>query len=129
MAVAISVTPNTKSLNVGQHQKIAATVTGGAAGQTWASNLTGIATVDSNGLVTAVAPGIATITATSTADGTKTAVSVITVPGSHAIHLADRHNNYIQSMLQERLETLNPLGTEAALIKQLLIDMRTFGND
>lgn len=45
---------------------------------TWASNNTAIATVDSNGKVTAVAPGTATITAT-TEDGGKTATCTVTV--------------------------------------------------
>jgi len=129
MAVAISVNPISKSLNVGQHQQTTATVTGGAAGQTWASNNASIATVSGTGLVTAVAPGTATITATSTADGTKTATTAVTVPGSHALHIHDRHNNYIQSLLQDRLEVIDQQGSEATLIRQCLADMRTFGND
>lgn len=45
---------------------------------TWASNNTAIATVDENGKITAVAPGTATITAT-TEDGGKTATCTVTV--------------------------------------------------
>lgn len=45
---------------------------------TWSSNAPGVATVDSSGKVTAVAPGTATITVT-TADGGKTATCVVTV--------------------------------------------------
>jgi uncharacterized protein YjdB len=41
-------------------------------GVTWSSNDDSVATVDASGLVTAVAPGNATITATSTVDTTKT---------------------------------------------------------
>jgi len=44
----------------------------------WSSNNTSVATVDSNGKVTAVATGTATITAT-TADGGKTATCTVTV--------------------------------------------------
>lgn len=45
---------------------------------TWSSNAPGVATVDSSGKVTAVAPGTATITVT-TADGGKTATCTVTV--------------------------------------------------
>ena len=45
---------------------------------TWSSNAPGVATVDSSGKVTAVAPGTATITVT-TEDGNKTATCVVTV--------------------------------------------------
>ena len=46
---------------------------------TWTSSNTAIATVDANGLVTAVAAGSATITATSVADNTKTATCTVNV--------------------------------------------------
>ena len=45
----------------------------------WTSSNTDVATVDANGLVTAVAAGSATITATSAADNTKTATCTIAV--------------------------------------------------
>ena len=45
---------------------------------TWSSNAPGVATVDSSGKVTAVAPGTATITVT-TEDGNKTATCAVTV--------------------------------------------------
>jgi uncharacterized protein YjdB len=48
---------------------------------TWSSNATNIATVDNNGVVTAVAVGAATITVT-TADGSKTATCAVTVASS-----------------------------------------------
>lgn len=47
---------------------------------TWSSSNTAVATVDSNGIVTAVSPGTATITVT-TADGGKTATQNIVVSG------------------------------------------------
>ena len=46
---------------------------------TWTSSNTAVATVDANGLVTAVAAGSATITATSEADNTKTATCTVNV--------------------------------------------------
>lgn len=45
----------------------------------WTSSNTDVATVDANGLVTAVAAGSATITATSAADNTKTATCTVNV--------------------------------------------------
>ena len=45
----------------------------------WTSSNTAVATVDANGLVTAVAAGSATITATSVADNTKTATCTVNV--------------------------------------------------
>ena len=48
-------------------------------GITWTSSKTSVATVDTNGLVTAVAVGTATISATSKADSTKKATCNITV--------------------------------------------------
>lgn len=46
---------------------------------TWASNNEGVATVDENGLVTAISAGVVTITATSSDDNTKSATYTLTV--------------------------------------------------
>ncbi len=80
----VDVTPAAATLKAGQTQQLTGVVKDQlgrtVAGQTitWGSNATGVATVDANtGLVTAVADGTATITATSTTRVGKT--SVITV--------------------------------------------------
>ena len=82
---AVSVSPATASITEGGTQQLTATATdsGGAtisgATFTYASSDTSVATVDSNGLVTAVKAGSATITATSGGvDGT--AAITVTVP-------------------------------------------------
>jgi trimeric autotransporter adhesin len=81
-ANAVIVSPSTVALLVTQTQQLTGTVTdaGGNTipGQTvtWASSNTGVATVNSAGLVTAAAPGTATITGTS---GTASGVSHVTV--------------------------------------------------
>ena len=69
------------SLEVGGTATLTATITPSNATDqnvTWSSNAPGVATVDSSGNVTAVAPGTATITVT-TEDGNKTATCVVTV--------------------------------------------------
>ena len=83
---AISVTGVTLNktsltLNVGASETLTATVTPSNATNksvTWTSSNTGVATVDSNGKVTAVSAGSATITV-KTNDGGKTATCAVTV--------------------------------------------------
>ncbi|WP_142501264.1 Ig-like domain-containing protein [Klebsiella sp. 2680] len=77
----VTVTPATASIAVGSTQQLNATVEpSNATNQavTYTSSDEAVATVNASGLVTAVAAGSATITAT-TADGSFTATSVITV--------------------------------------------------
>ena len=66
---SVAVTPNSVTLNPGKTQQLTATITpdGAEATVTWKSNNEEVATVSDTGLVTAVAVGDATITAT--ADG------------------------------------------------------------
>lgn len=90
---SIAVSPSSQSLNVGQTVQLTATGTFGNARKpttqnitgavTWSSTLPSVATVNASGLVTAVAPGTAAITASSTAfNGPVSASAVITVQGS-----------------------------------------------
>ena len=76
---ATGITLNTTSgnLNVGETLQLTATITPSDATiktVAWKSSNTGVATVDDNGLVRAIAPGSATITATTT-DGTELSAS------------------------------------------------------
>ncbi len=75
----VAVSPATSSTTVGATVQLTSTVTPSGANQTvtWTTSNSGIATVNSSGLVTSVAAGTATITAT-TATGGFTAHSVIT---------------------------------------------------
>ena len=98
-ANAVVISPGSATLLVTQTLQLAATVTDAQGNPlsgrtvTWASNNTGAATVSATGSVTAVAPGTATITATSgAAHGTATItvklVPVVTVevnPGALAL--------------------------------------------
>lgn len=78
---SVSVTPTTASLYAGNTQQLSASISPANATNktvTWSSSNTGVATVNSSGLVTAVSAGTATIT-TTTQDGNKTATATITV--------------------------------------------------
>ncbi len=83
----VSVSPDEVTLEVGQTEQLAATIEPIDADNTnvtWSTSNAAIVTVDETGLVTAIAPGEATITVT-TEDGDFTATSVVTVvllPGS-----------------------------------------------
>lgn len=77
----ISVDPEELTLTVGDTAKITATIEPGKASNkkvTWSSSTEDVATVDADGVVTAVAVGTATITVT-TEDGLKTATCDVTV--------------------------------------------------
>jgi len=77
----VSVAPTSLDLLTGSTSQLTATIApSGATNKTvsWSSNNTGVATVSSSGLVTAVSAGTATITVT-TADGGYTATCVVTV--------------------------------------------------
>ncbi len=83
---SVAVSPRTGALIVGQTLQFSAT-TAAAGGQTltdravtWTSSAAGIASVSSTGLVTAIAPGNATITATSEGVSGTATVTVAAVP-------------------------------------------------
>lgn len=78
---SVSVTPTTASIAVAATRQLTASAlpSGSAQNVTWSSSAPSIATVNSSGLVTAIAVGSAVITATSVSDPTKTAISTITV--------------------------------------------------
>ena len=80
--VSVVVAPTTASISTpGATVQLTGTVTPPEASQIvmWGSSQPSIATVTNTGLVTAVSDGTATITASSSADPTKTATSVVTV--------------------------------------------------
>jgi uncharacterized protein YjdB len=81
VVTSVSLSPASASLSVGSTQQLTPTVLpSNATNKTvsYASNNTGVATVNASGLVTAIANGTATITVT-TASGNKTSTAVITV--------------------------------------------------
>lgn len=77
----VTVAPSTASVAVGATTNLSATVAPAGATQSvaWTSSDNTKATVSSSGVVTGVAAGAATITATSSVDGTKKSTAAITV--------------------------------------------------
>jgi uncharacterized protein YjdB len=81
----VTLSPTTATLLVGATQQVTPTVAPATATNktvTYASSNTAVATVNSSGLITAVAAGSATITVT-TQDGAKTATCAVTVTASN----------------------------------------------
>lgn len=81
-APLVTVSPNSVSLQTGQQRTLTATVSaegGASTAVTWSSNAPAVATVGTDGVVTAVSVGSATITATSVADPTRSASATVTV--------------------------------------------------
>lgn len=80
----VTMTPATTSVAIGATRQLTAKVAPDNASNsavTYQSSAPAVATVNSNGLVTAVSAGSATITVT-TADGAKTATTAVTVPAA-----------------------------------------------
>ncbi|HBC92980.1 MAG TPA: hypothetical protein DCZ10_08810 [Pelotomaculum sp.] len=84
-ATGVSLNKTTATFDPGATEQLLATVTPGTADQsvTWKTSDSRVATVNSVGLVTAVAPGTANITVT-TKDGGFTATCAVTVKGESA---------------------------------------------
>lgn len=84
-AAGISLNKSTLELTVGGSETLVATVEPNDTTDTvtWTSSATGVATVDTNGKVTAVATGTATITATA---GSQSATCVVTVENAPCAH-------------------------------------------
>ncbi|MBP1222410.1 Ig-like domain-containing protein [Flavobacterium sp. 1355] len=97
---SVSLSPASATLTVGATQQLTPTVLPSNATNkavSYASNNTGVATVNASGLVTAVANGTATITVT-TADGNKTSTAVITVSTATGNYFTIKNrwtNNYL----------------------------------
>lgn len=97
---SVSLSPATASLSVGGTQQLTPTILPSNATNknvSYASNNTGVATVNASGLVTAIANGTATITVT-TADGNKTSTAAITVSTATGNYFTIKNkwtNNYL----------------------------------
>ena len=77
---SVTLDKSTMTMKIGDSQLLRATVSPSSASQavTWRSSSSAVS-VDSNGLVTALAPGLANITATSVADDRRFAICSVTV--------------------------------------------------
>lgn len=97
---SVSLSPSSATLAVGATQQLTATVLPSNATNkavSYASNNTGVATVNASGLVTAIANGTAIITVT-TASGSKTSTATITVSTATGNYFTIKNkwtNNYL----------------------------------
>lgn len=100
LATGISLNRTSATIDLGETLQLTATVTPSVANQavTWRSSNPSVATVNSNGLVTAKAPGTATITAT-TQDGTNLSASCqVTVKTPSATGISLNKTSYTMSV-------------------------------
>ncbi|MDR0841246.1 MAG: Ig-like domain-containing protein [Christensenellaceae bacterium] len=114
----VSVSPASRSIAVGGTAALTATVQPTNASNkavAWSSDDTGVATVSSTGVVTAVAEGTANITAT-TDDGSHTSSSAITVTAAQTNNDGDRESSYSNYVLLNDFGTYNGTGTVSARI-------------
>jgi uncharacterized protein YjdB len=124
--VSVAVAPNL-SLTPGQTQQLTATVTGNAnTAVTWESSATGIVTVSATGLVRAITPGNATITARSAADPSKTGTTAVTVSQSQtgAPNL-DIATMYLVQSVQRLNGSVRLVANRAALARVFVRGSRT----
>lgn len=110
-ASGVSVAPTTATIIKGQTQQLTATVAPSSASNksvSWSSSNNSVATVNSTGLVTAKAAGIADITVT-TADGNYKAVCKVTVrvPVT-GVSLSETDISLIKGSTEQLLATVSP---------------------
>ena len=107
----ISVAPTTASLNPGGSTQLAATISPVTATNktySWASSNTGVATVNASGLVTAVANGTATITATTADGGHKASCTVSVTTPTSGVTLSPASTTIIKGKTQQLTATVAP---------------------
>jgi len=90
---AVALAPSSANISAGTSQQLTATIEPAGANKnvTWSSSNTSVATVNTEGLVTGIRAGTATITVR-TADGGRTATSIITVTGQGSPLPQGQHN-------------------------------------
>ena len=106
---SVTVSPSSFTLDLSgtATKQLSATVNGTnnpSQGVTWSSSNTAVATVSNNGLVTAVAKGSATITATSTYDTTKSGQCAIAVVKTGSTVLSDTTYELVTTSAQMDLD-------------------------
>ncbi|MGE0405016.1 MAG: Ig-like domain-containing protein, partial [Candidatus Korobacteraceae bacterium] len=113
---AITVAPTSPGVNVGATQQLSASGSYSDGSQqditqsvTWASTNSGVATVNPSGLMTGVAAGSTTITATSGAvNGTVTATVSPATQQSSGVHVLTWHNDNARTGANTQESTLTP---------------------
>ncbi|SMC18666.1 Ig-like domain (group 2) [Clostridium acidisoli DSM 12555] len=105
ISTGITLNKTSDSINVGETDTLSATVNPSSVVVTWSSSDSSIATVDSNGKITGVKAGQATITVT-TADG-KTATCVVTVTDSDSSDKAALNITMTNGQVKQYNVTMN----------------------
>jgi DNA/RNA endonuclease G (NUC1) len=119
--VSVTVAPASVALNVGSTQQLTATgLDAGGQGVpgtafTWSSSTAGVASVSASGLVTALAPGDATISATAAngvAGSSAVHVNEGTPPSGSAVRFNEIHYDNSGADVGEAIEVEGPAGTD-----------------
>lgn len=125
----ISVNPATLSMKVGETQTITATITPENADEKivfWSSSDDKVATIDPNGLVTAVASGTATITAKSK-DGLFTADCAVTVTLKDALYSFTSRTYMMSEHANVEVNLVNPDGSAYVAEEEIVIPVKVNG--
>lgn len=124
--VDVSVTPATVSLTPGQGQQLTATVNGNSnTSVAWSTSAPAIVAVSATGQVRGLVAGTATITATSAADPSKVATSVVTVTDGGSTNLDIPLVLVTQSM--QTLDGKVPLVSGRATVARVFVRGSTSG--
>jgi DNA/RNA endonuclease G (NUC1) len=115
----VTVTPSTASAVIGATQAFSAAAVDGqgqtvpSPGISWTTSDATVATVDANGLATAVGLGTATITATSSNNTVGTAsLTVVAAPSLPSVRIAEIHYDNSSGDVGEAVEIEAPAGTD-----------------
>jgi len=113
----VSLNKTNLMINIGAHDSLSATIapiTATNKDVTWNSSNTAIATVNSNGIVVGVSPGLAVITLT-TVDGNKTATCTVTVAPQTGDAVSVSYQGHVQDIgWQNWVSDGQDAGTEGA---------------
>lgn len=126
---SVSVNPTTLSMKVGETQTVTATVKPENADDktvVWSSSDNNVATVDPNGLVSAVASGSATITA-ETKDGQFKATCAVTVSLKDALYSFTSRTYMMSEHANVEVNLVNPDGSAYVAEEEIVIPVKVNG--
>ncbi|WP_241428378.1 Ig-like domain-containing protein [Clostridium beijerinckii] len=112
---SISLNKSTTSLTIDDSETLIATTTPAGINVKWSSSDTSVATVDSNGKVTAIGAGTATITAT-TLDGSNLSASCLVTVAQKGNDPAQAGSEYITNIAHAKGDNTNNPGGEVTII-------------